>query len=820
MPSLYFRLLLFCLSVLGCYLPLMLPIDDDIYDGSELQRVLSLEEISVNEFLLLVGTFSGCIFIAALRLGDLIVNLNEMNVIVEFYERLLIIVSTMQMGCLFLSNTETSSSYYCQLFICSVACQRICWSTAIISLLNYYIHSEFDDATALVLNIWLTVPEVLSCFVTGEAGTSGLVMVMLRFSGLGVLLFSLLRWTYHKLGAFSLCELSFMVLELVCGDEELMALAYLSSLVAALLAQHSVFYTSAHARGWAGLTSVDLVVYAGSLGLCNVVVMVCSSRIIRNYTIELRDLVTTKREYDCYVVEKMREPLSVVVTGVQVLAEELESHGGTPALRSNLLAEIGACDEISRLLDIYLDNVHSVEAFSTENELGHIVELSSFVESSLFPFVNAAKSKHITFSTLNGCQDCKEKFVKMDANKLNQVMRDVLTNALQYTPEGGFISVTANTFTSSSPRCCGPPLVQEFVSIKVKDSGIGVVKRYLPNLFNTRVRIRNNKLVEFPDSEPNDGTAMSLAVARQVLEHHSGSIRVESGGIGQGTTVILTLPTVPDDHPGEAMHMDANERYAATKSAAYYEALTSPVGRSDATPVPKRVPASPLGESNRDASGPSQHVTKPAPASSGAPKAPWRPSRLERIVSAVELYPAESAADSKAPHESDSEADGRKRRFGDSLHVLIVDPSAMSCKILGRLVELLGHTHETAEDGQLCLDQVQANTASSKIDKSVREFDVIMLEDELPRVNGPEAVRMLRTVLNFRGAIIGVTSSAVPSTVSSFIEQGAQQILLKPVSVDQLKGAFKSCVSQCEEKYGEYASDGEGLDSFTDMQKS
>jgi signal transduction histidine kinase len=118
-----------------------------------------------------------------------------------------------------------------------------------------------------------------------------------------------------------------------------------------------------------------------------------------------------------------------------------------------------------------------------------------------------------------------------DQSRLQQVLMNLLTNAVQFTPEGGRITVRL--------RVEGGEVVLE-----VEDSGSGIEPAFLPHVFD-QFRQGEGGL-----SRKHGGLGIGLAVVRQLIELHAGSVAVSSAGAGRGTTFTVRLPheTAIDSH--------------------------------------------------------------------------------------------------------------------------------------------------------------------------------------------------------------------------------------------------------------------------------
>lgn len=112
---------------------------------------------------------------------------------------------------------------------------------------------------------------------------------------------------------------------------------------------------------------------------------------------------------------------------------------------------------------------------------------------------------------------------KADVNMINTVLRNLISNAIKFTPEGGKICVLATKGDSN-------------VEIRVKDTGVGIPEDVLPKLFD----IDSNVTTDGTNEEK--GTGLGLIVCKEFIERHEGQIKVESE-IGKGTEFIIILPT-------------------------------------------------------------------------------------------------------------------------------------------------------------------------------------------------------------------------------------------------------------------------------------
>lgn len=113
--------------------------------------------------------------------------------------------------------------------------------------------------------------------------------------------------------------------------------------------------------------------------------------------------------------------------------------------------------------------------------------------------------------------------VNVDPARMTQVILNLLGNALQYTPAGGEVAVTAKMEASH-------------LIIVVQDNGIGISGESLPHIFERFYRVDKSR------SRAGGGSGIGLTISRHIVEAHNGRLTAASPGINQGSTFTITLP--------------------------------------------------------------------------------------------------------------------------------------------------------------------------------------------------------------------------------------------------------------------------------------
>jgi CheY-like chemotaxis protein len=120
-----------------------------------------------------------------------------------------------------------------------------------------------------------------------------------------------------------------------------------------------------------------------------------------------------------------------------------------------------------------------------------------------------------------------------------------------------------------------------------------------------------------------------------------------------------------------------------------------------------------------------------------------------------------------------------------TLRILIVDDVPSNRKFLHRILRNEGHICETAVDGQQCVEMV-----NSKSENSVG-YDLVLLDSEMPVMNGPTACKILRGMGHDSLVIIGVTGNVLPEDIQMFMDHGVDAVMNKPSKVMTILDEYK-----------------------------
>lgn len=227
------------------------------------------------------------------------------------------------------------------------------------------------------------------------------------------------------------------------------------------------------------------------------------------------ELDKSRREFVADVSHELRTPLTGIKGAVETVLENPTLDEDT---KNNFLEmAIEECDRMTRLVgDLLvlsrLDNKKTswkIETFDAERFIEHIYDVMSV----------SAKERGQTL-TMKCESDIPD--VTADKEKLQQVIINIVSNAIKYTPKGGNVAITAKNSG-------------EFFLISVSDNGIGIPKDDLPRIFERFYRVEKSRTSDA------GGTGLGLAIAKEIIDAHGGDIKIDSE-IGRGTHVDVFIP--------------------------------------------------------------------------------------------------------------------------------------------------------------------------------------------------------------------------------------------------------------------------------------
>ncbi len=226
-----------------------------------------------------------------------------------------------------------------------------------------------------------------------------------------------------------------------------------------------------------------------------------------------------RKEFVANVSHELRTPL----TNVRSYAETLRSaEGDIPQEMANSFLDI-IISETDRMTHIVQDllTLSRLDAGNTEMRFAPFSFRESVENVCRANAMEARRHSHSLTCTL--AEDMPE--ISGDRQRLEQVVTNILGNAIKYTPDGGHIAVTGGGSGRS-------------VWVEVADDGIGIPEKDRDRIFDRFYRVDKAR------SRESGGTGLGLSIAKEIVERHHGSLRLVPRE-GRGTTIRLVLPIDP-----------------------------------------------------------------------------------------------------------------------------------------------------------------------------------------------------------------------------------------------------------------------------------
>jgi len=226
-----------------------------------------------------------------------------------------------------------------------------------------------------------------------------------------------------------------------------------------------------------------------------------------------------KEEFMATVSHELRGPLTTMLGWIDLLRagkpDETTLARGLAAIDRGVTAQ-------ARLIEDLLD--HSLMMAGKLRLSYRLIDLVPIAEAAAESLRPAAEAKQIHLELV---REAPTAALLGDPDRMQQVVWNLLSNAVKFTPRGGRVEVWIGR-------------VDDRIHLKVSDSGLGIHTDFLPHVFD---RFRQ---ADSSSTRSQAGLGLGLAIVRQLVELHDGTVRAESDGESRGATFTVALP-IPDE---------------------------------------------------------------------------------------------------------------------------------------------------------------------------------------------------------------------------------------------------------------------------------
>lgn len=235
--------------------------------------------------------------------------------------------------------------------------------------------------------------------------------------------------------------------------------------------------------------------------------------VLNRLAANLEEVENKRREFTANLSHELRTPLSYISGYSEALLDE-----GIPTGKKKEYLEIVHRESL-RLKRLVNDMLDLAQLEGENYPLKKTpFPFSQLIEEAIEPFRDVMEKKGLSFHA-----DLDPSIIaEGDRDRLNQVIQNLMDNAIKYTPEGGEITVTLKE-------------EGEHILLTVTDTGIGIPKEALPRIGERFYRVDRSR------SRRQGGTGIGVAIVKRILQNHGGSLTFESE-MGKGTRAIIKLP--------------------------------------------------------------------------------------------------------------------------------------------------------------------------------------------------------------------------------------------------------------------------------------
>ena len=386
--------------------------------------------------------------------------------------------------------------------------------------------------------------------------------------------------------------------------------------------------------------------------------------------LELEQANRAKDEFLANMSHELRTPLNSILGMAESLLEQRRDPLSEYQQRSLLIIESSGHHLLELINDIL--DLSKIEAGKFDY-YPQSVELNALCRSSLAFVKSQAAKKSITILYNN---ETSLPYLLADPRRLKQILVNLLTNAVKFTPEGGQVTLQVRA-----------DVEEDLVEFSVIDNGIGITPQDLRRLFQPFVQV-DSKL-----NRQYEGTGLGLALVQKLTDMHGGSVHVESK-IDAGSRFTVRLPW------GQKMGLQQSSAGPARESL---------VGHAEKLDMPADV-------------------------------------------------------------------------YADRRLVLLGEDNMASILTIGEYLKSHGYRFIDGHDGLEVIEKAEAN-----------DPDIILMDIQMPVLDGLEAIRRLRMIPRFvTTPIIAITALTMPGDRERCLEAGANEYMTKPVRLKLLKQTIEN----------------------------
>jgi signal transduction histidine kinase len=237
----------------------------------------------------------------------------------------------------------------------------------------------------------------------------------------------------------------------------------------------------------------------------------------------LHDAQARKDDFLALVVHELRNPLSPILTATEVLATRLQDAESEVHAALRLIRRQSR--QVARILDDLSDITRIARGGLTLRQ--KVMDVADVLEEAVQATEGLMKEReHRVELTMQNTP----LVIKGDPARLVQVLVNLLNNAARYTPPGGQVNIIARRR-------------DDRIDVSVRDTGVGIPEEMLTKVFDMYTRVSG------PTESSPDGLGIGLALVKEIVSLHDGTVSVSSDGPGQGAEFVISFPVYMGHEP-------------------------------------------------------------------------------------------------------------------------------------------------------------------------------------------------------------------------------------------------------------------------------
>jgi GAF domain-containing protein/CheY-like chemotaxis protein len=395
--------------------------------------------------------------------------------------------------------------------------------------------------------------------------------------------------------------------------------------------------------------------------------------------------------------------------------------------------------------------------------------------------------------------------IKSDVTRLRQILINLLSNAIKFTDKGEVVLTVKKGKTKNE------------LLFTVCDTGIGISENHMSRLFRSFSQADSSTTRRF------GGTGLGLAISKRLAEMMGGEMHAESEGVGKGSKFIFTIKAPPADVPERPTERDIQGIQSVLRGKHVLIVDDNPTNRRILSLQTEKWGMSPRetehpneaiqwlkdGESfdlaildlqmpemdgimltheirklRNEKSLPIILLTSLGRREIGADDLefaayltkPLKPSALYDALAGIFARNVISSKADIARPVMDTELGKRH-----PLRILLAEDNAVNQKLALRLLEQMGYRADIASNGIEAVESIERQT-----------YDVILMDVQMPELDGLDATREIRRLVNVpQPHIIAMTANAMEGDREACLAAGMDDYISKPIRVDELIGALE-----------------------------